>query len=99
MNEPVGDEELSRAKGYLIGTQAVSLQRFGAQAMQLSLDDLYGLGATHHLDYGARISAVTAADVQRVAKRVIRLDAPVWRSSSRRAGSAQAKRAASRRRA
>ncbi len=77
VNEPVGDEELGRAKGYLIGTQAVGLQRFGAQAMQLALDDLYGLGATHHLDYGARISAVDAAAVQRVAKRVIRLDAPV----------------------
>ncbi len=77
VNEPVTDSELSRAKGYLIGTQAVSLQRYGAQAMLLSLDELYGLGATHHLDYASRISAVTAADVQRVAKRVIRLDAPV----------------------
>jgi len=77
VNEPVGDEELSRAKGYLIGTQAVSLQRYGGQAMLLSLDELYGLGATHHLEYASRISAVSAADVQRVAKRVIRLDAPV----------------------
>jgi len=77
VNEPVTDDELSRAKGYLIGTQAVSLQRYGGQAMLLSLDELYGLGATHHLDYANRISAVSAADVQRVAKRVIRLDAPV----------------------
>ncbi|HTO52725.1 MAG TPA: pitrilysin family protein [Myxococcota bacterium] len=77
VNEPVSPEELSRAKGYLIGTQAVSLQSYGAQAMLLSLDELYGLGATHHLDYGTRISAVTVDDVQRVAKRVIKLDAPV----------------------
>ena len=77
VNEPITDEELARAKGYLIGTQAVSLQRYGTQAMLLSLDELYGLGATHHLDYADRISAVSAADVQRVAKRVIRLDAPV----------------------
>ncbi|HTO68914.1 MAG TPA: pitrilysin family protein [Myxococcota bacterium] len=74
---PVTDEELVRAKGYLIGTQAVSLQRYGAQAMVLSLDELYGLGPTYHLDYAKRIDAVTAADLQRVAKRVIRLDAPV----------------------
>ena len=77
VNAPVTDEELQRAKGYLIGTQAVSLQSYGAQAMLLSLDELYGLGATHHLDYAARISAVTTDDVQRIAKRVIRLDAPV----------------------
>ncbi|HTO05889.1 MAG TPA: pitrilysin family protein [Myxococcota bacterium] len=77
VNEPVGADELSRAKGYLIGSQAVSLQSYGAQAMLLSLDELYGLGATHHLDYQARVSAVSADDVQRVAKRVIRLDAPV----------------------
>jgi zinc protease len=77
VNEPVTDAELSRAKGYLIGTQAVSLQRYGSQAMLLSLDELYGLGATHHLDYANRVSAVSAEDVQRVAKRVIRLDAPV----------------------
>jgi zinc protease len=77
VNEPISDPELQRAKGYLIGSQAVSLQSYGAQAMLLSLDELYGLGATHHLDYGARISAVTTDDVLRVAKRVIRLDAPV----------------------
>lgn len=77
VNEPVSEEELARAKGYLIGTQAVGLQRYGSQAMLLSLDELYGLGATHHLDYANRISAVSADDIQRVAKRVIHLDAPV----------------------
>lgn len=74
---PIPDEELARAKAYLIGSQAVSLQRFGTQASLLSLDDLYGLGATYHLDYDERISAVSVEDVKRVAKRVIRLDAPV----------------------
>ena len=74
---PIPDEELARAKAYLIGSQAVSLQRFGTQASLLSLDDLYGLGATYHLDYDDRISAVSVDDVKRVAKRVIRLDAPV----------------------
>jgi len=74
---PIPDEELARAKAYLIGTQAVSLQRFGAQASLLSLDALYGLGATYHLDYDDRIAAISVEDVKRVAKRVIRLDAPV----------------------
>ncbi|MEX2208324.1 MAG: pitrilysin family protein [Myxococcota bacterium] len=77
VNGPIPDEEFARAKAYLIGSQAVSLQRFGTQASLLSLDDLYGLGATWHLDYDDRIAAVTVDDVKRVAKRVIRLDAPV----------------------
>jgi zinc protease len=77
VGEPITAEELARAKGYLVGTQAVSMQRFGAQAMVLSLDELYGLGPTYHLDYAKRIDAVTVEDVQRVAKRVIKLDAPV----------------------
>ena len=74
---PISDEELARAKAYLIGSQAVSLQRFGTQASLLSLDDLYGLGATYHLKYDDRIAAISVDDVRRVAKRVIRLDAPV----------------------
>ena len=73
---PISDEELARAKAYLIGSQAVSLQRFGTQASLLSLDDLYGLGATYHLDYDDRIAAISVDDVKRVAKRVIRLNAP-----------------------
>jgi zinc protease len=77
VNGPIEEGEIARAKAYLIGTQAVSLQRFGAQASLLSLDELYGLGATWHLGYDQRISAVSVDDVRRVAKRVLRLDAPV----------------------
>jgi zinc protease len=73
---PISDEELARAKAYLIGSQAVSLQRFGTQASLLSLDDLYGLGATYHLDYDDRIAAISVEDVKRVAKRVVQLDTP-----------------------
>jgi zinc protease len=77
VDEPVSPDEIERAKGFLIGSQAVSLQRFGTQASLLSLDELYGLGAPHHLDYRERIEAVSAEDVQRVARRLIHLDAPV----------------------
>ncbi len=69
--------EVERAKAYLIGTEAVSLQRFGAQASLLALDELYGLGASHYLDYADRIEAVGVADLRRVAERLILLDRPV----------------------
>jgi zinc protease len=77
LDEPIGAEELERAKRYLTGSQTIGLQRYGSQAMIMSLDDLYGLGAAHYLDYDQRISAVTLDDVKRAAKRIIRLDAPV----------------------
>ncbi|MFQ5515101.1 MAG: M16 family metallopeptidase [Myxococcota bacterium] len=75
--QPVSAEELSRAKGYLIGSHAVALQRFATQASQLSLNELYGLGATHHLEYAKRIDAVELSDVERVLRRVVRLDRPL----------------------
>ena len=71
---PISSHELERAQNYLIGSRAVSLQRYGAQANLLSLDELYGLGATHHLDYASRIDAVTVDDLARVARRIIRLE-------------------------
>jgi zinc protease len=77
VEEPVSEAELDRARQYLVGSQAVSLQRYGVQASLLSLDELYELGATHHLDYAVRIEAVTVEDVRRVAKRLIHLEAPV----------------------
>jgi zinc protease len=77
LDEPVTQAEIDRSKAYLIGSQAVSLQRFGSQASLLSLEELYGLGAAHHLEYESRIEAVTADDLSRVAKRIIKLDAPL----------------------
>jgi len=77
LEEPITAEEVERAKGFLIGTQAVSLQPYGTQASLLSLEELYGLGAAHYLDYEKRIQAVTLDDLQRVAERVIRLDRPL----------------------
>ena len=77
LEEPIGPEEVERAQSFLIGTQAVSLQRYGTQASLLALSELYGLGATHHLDYEKQIQAVTLLDLQRVAERLILLDRPL----------------------
>jgi len=77
LREPIDEAELDRARNYLIGSQAVSLQRYSLQASLLSLDELYGLGARNFLDYEGRIADVTAEDVQRVARRIILTDNPV----------------------
>ncbi len=74
VDEPIRPEELERAKGYLIGTHAVALQRYGSQANLLSLNELYGLGATHHLGYARSIEAVQISDTDRVVQRIVDLD-------------------------
>lgn len=67
----VTDEELVRAKRYLVGTQQIGLQRNGARASVMALDACYGLGATHHHGYAEEIEQVTAADLREVAQRVL----------------------------
>jgi zinc protease len=68
--ESVLPSELSRAKEYLIGTQAIGLQRNSARAGTMALDVCYGLGAEHHLGYAERLQTLTAQDLMRVANRV-----------------------------
>jgi zinc protease len=77
LDEPIEESEVEKARRYLIGAQAVSLQDYGAQASVLSLDELYGQGATNYLGYADRIGSVTPDDVKRVAQRIIQLDTPV----------------------
>ena len=67
----VSDAELDRAKQHLMGVHEVGLQRNGARAGVIALDAAYGLGADRYLRYPDEIAAVTPAQVQEVARRVI----------------------------
>ncbi len=73
-SEKVSPEELTRAKRYLIGSFEIDLQRNSSVAMNLVLNDLYGLGYDEYRRYPEKINAVTAEDVLRVAREFIRLD-------------------------
>jgi zinc protease len=70
-DEPVSDAELSRAKEHLIGVHEIGLQRNGARAATMALDELYGLGAEAYLKYAEEIAAIGAKEVQEVARRVL----------------------------
>jgi zinc protease len=67
-DEGLTEEEVERAKKYLIGNFEIGLQTNGAQANQMSLDELYGLGFDHYQKYPQEIQKVTKEDVNRVAK-------------------------------
>jgi zinc protease len=77
LDERVTPAELDRAKAHLVGTHEIGLQRNAARAALLALDTAYGLGFDNFEHYDEHIQAVTADDVQRVARRVIQLDRAV----------------------
>lgn len=67
----VGDDELLRARRYLVGTQQIGLQRNGARAATMALDACYGLGPEKYLRYADEMESVTPDDVLEVARRVL----------------------------
>ncbi len=71
------DEEVERSKRYLVGTHEIALQRASARAGTMALNETYNLGWDDHLQYAARIEAVTAAKVHEVARDLIRFDRAV----------------------
>ncbi len=67
--------EVERAKRYLIGNFEIGLQTNGAQANQMSLDELYGLGFDHYQKYPQQIQRVTKDEVNRAARKYFTLEA------------------------
>jgi zinc protease len=68
---PVPKAELERAKRYLVGAHEISLQRRAALASTLAFHEAYGVGWDEYRRYAPGILAVTAADVQRVARKYL----------------------------
>jgi zinc protease len=68
---PVPKAELERAKRYLVGAHEISLQRRSALASTLAFHEAYGVGWDEYRRYAPGILAVSAADVQRVARKYL----------------------------
>ncbi len=69
------EEEVERAKRYLIGNFEIGLQTNGAQANEMSLDELYGSGFDFYQRYPQEIEKVSREDVQGVARKYFNLEA------------------------
>ncbi|MDZ7696090.1 MAG: insulinase family protein [Deltaproteobacteria bacterium] len=67
----VTEKELSEAKAYLLGNMAIDYQTNGSQAMQMALDELYGLGYDDRERYMAAIQSVTREEIQAAVERII----------------------------
>lgn len=70
MNEPVPQEELDRAKRYMIGRHDIDLQRTASIASSILYEDLYGLDYNEVFNYKDLIAGITADDIRRVARQV-----------------------------
>jgi len=73
--EGLTEDEVERAKRYLIGNFEIGLQTNGSQANHISLDELYGMGYDHYQKYPQEIQKVSKEDVHRVAQKYFNLEA------------------------
>lgn len=64
-------EEVDRARNYLLGSQAIELQGYGAQAMTMAIDELLGLGFDNYLKTPAQLEKVDPAAVRQTAAQVL----------------------------
>ncbi len=75
--EPITEEELVRARRYLVGSHAIGLQRNAARAASIALDEAYGMGAANFSRYARQIEAVTREEILAAARAYIDLDRSV----------------------
>ena len=66
---PMSADDLERAKGYTIGTYALGHQHLLDRAILLGWAEAVGVGCEFDSRYGDQVQSVTAADVQRVARK------------------------------
>ena len=75
--EKVGEEELNRAKNILISQYELAMQTHSAQALELGLNETYGLGQDYGNRYINAVREIEAAQVLEVARKYIRPEAYV----------------------
>lgn len=71
VDEDVSRDELERAQRYLVGTHAIGLQRKGAIAAIMALNEAYGQNHRLYRQYGDKIRKITINDVRRVARKYL----------------------------
>lgn len=75
LEKGITDQELDRAKNYIVGTYEIGLQKNSSQASKIVFDELYGLGWEEYHNYPQKIMEVTKDQVLDIAKKYIDLDA------------------------
>ena len=71
---PVPDDELARAKDFVIGSHAISQESGGNLLGEMLEAWLFGAGLSELTEYDKNVRAVTAAEIQQVAKKSFKTD-------------------------
>lgn len=74
-DEPVSNDELDRAKNYIIGNHEIDLQRNSAVAGTLAFNELFGYPMAEFRDFSKKIAQVSADQVHQVALKYLRPNA------------------------
>ncbi len=77
IGDPPDREELERARNWLAGRHEIGLQTHGAKALDMALNELYGLGYDYSPRYVRKIKEVTRAQVYDAAKKFLNTSAYV----------------------
>ncbi len=72
--EPPSLEEIERAREYVAGSYEIGMQTSANQAVNLALNELYGLGWKENQLYAERIRRVSPEDVWNVARKYLHTD-------------------------
>lgn len=70
-DNPLSADDLERAKGYTVGTYALQHQRLLDRAFHLGWLEIIGLGHEFDRTFAQSVDAVSAEDVQRVARKYL----------------------------
>ena len=70
-SSPVSEQELRRAKQGLLGERRIARQTQAAEAAQMSLDELYGLGFDFPARYDEWVEKATPEDVQGLSRELL----------------------------
>ncbi len=71
IGDPVSESELQRARNWLAGRHEIGLQTHGAKALDMALNELYGLGYDYSAKYVSRVREVTRAQVLDAARKYL----------------------------
>ncbi len=74
LEQPVSEKELKRAQNVLVSNYELRLQTHGEQAMDMGLNETYGLGQDHGVYYQEEIEKVTPEKVLEIARKYIQPD-------------------------
>ncbi|MBU0483795.1 MAG: insulinase family protein [Proteobacteria bacterium] len=72
--ELISEEELQRAKNIQISQYELGLQTHGSQAMEMALNETYGMGQDFGNRFVASIEKITADEILEIAKKYIQPD-------------------------